>query len=100
MSRIVATLLASAALVAAVATSGITVDEAQDVRQVTADDGFGWGGPKFADDAPGRQAANDDGFGWVTPRVADGNGSTSLQATAGDGFGWVNPHTTDARAGI
>ncbi|WP_331734796.1 MULTISPECIES: hypothetical protein [unclassified Streptomyces] len=100
MSRIVAMLLTSAALVAAVGTSGIAAHEGPDTRRVTADDGFGWGGSKFAGSAAGPQAVNDDGFGWVTPEVTDDNGSTSPQAVAGDGFGWANPHITDARVGI
>ncbi|WP_405785707.1 hypothetical protein [Streptomyces sp. NBC_01367] len=71
MSRIAAVLLASAALIVAVATSGAVSHGAQDAGRASAGDGFGWGTG---------QVVADDGFGWVTHQIR-----------ADDGFGWVTP---------
>ncbi|MFD6877221.1 MULTISPECIES: hypothetical protein [unclassified Streptomyces] len=59
MSRVAAVLLASAALIVAVATSGAVSHGAPDAGRTSAGDGFGWGTG---------QVVADDGFGWVTPR--------------------------------
>lgn len=63
MARIAALLLASAALLAGVATTSAVAHSGPEPRHVTADDGFGWGT---------RPTADDDGFGWGTPRDAVG----------------------------
>ncbi|HSX99133.1 MAG TPA: hypothetical protein VLG91_17355 [Streptomyces sp.] len=55
MSRVAAVLLASAALIVAVGTSGAVSQEAPDTGRTFADDGFGWVSPQGGPD-PGQAA--------------------------------------------
>ncbi|MET9778804.1 hypothetical protein ABZ023_31910 [Streptomyces sp. NPDC006367] len=71
MFRIAAVLLASAALIVAVGTSGAVSHEAPDAGRTSADDGFGWVTPRVV---------ASDGGGWVGPQ-----GGTDTGQGAGAG---------------